>query len=409
MKTLLFAPAACNLAEVTRMINMAKACKDHFDILFLSYGGDFEKEIEKEGFAVRKLSPQLTPERIEHIYKVDKGESLDDFFTVDELTARVESEMALYKEVKPVAVITGFCLSVPISTRSAGVPLVWVIQSTWTKQYYKSGMATCPDMFDFPILRFIPDHIMNMMSETLMNLIVKSYVGPFNKVAKKFGLKPFDSMRDLWEGDYMLLAEPPGFCGLKDFPPNYHFIGPLIGKLDMEIPEEILNMPTDKPIVYFAMGSSGTAEIVAKILEGFEGQPFRVISPVKALVEKLDVNVPSNVIATGWLPAHKVNPMADISMIHGGVGTVMTACLAGVPVVGVGMQPEQEANLECLVRKGFAIRIKKMRVTSEKINEAINKLLNDEEAKRKAKEFRKETEEWADPEKITEFFVRTFK
>ena len=115
--------------------------------------------------------------------------------------------------------------------------------------------------------------------------------------------------------------------------------------------------------------------IKSKILEGFEGQPFRVISPVKALVEKLNVKVPSNVIATGWLPAHKVNPMADITVIHGGIGTVMTACLAGLPVVGVGMQPEQEANLECLVRKGFAIRIKKRRLSSEKINEDIKKLL----------------------------------
>jgi len=45
--------------------------------------------------------------------------------------------------------------------------------------------------------------------------------------------------------------------------------------------------------------------------------------------------------------------MADLSVIHGGIGTVMTACLSGTPVVGVGMQPEQEVNLECLVRKGI--------------------------------------------------------
>ncbi|MCD4784920.1 MAG: hypothetical protein K8T10_13980 [Candidatus Eremiobacteraeota bacterium] len=411
MKTLLFAPLACNLAEVTRAIDMAKACKDNFNILFQSYGGDFEKEIIKEGFEVRKLSPQMTPERVEKFWKVDKGESfsLDDFFTVDELTTRVESELALYEEVKPAAVVTGFCLSVPISTRVAGVPLVWVIQSTWIKQYYESGMATCPDVMDFSILRFIPDHIMDKLSEPIMEFIYWAYIGTFNKTAKKFGVKPYETMFDLWDCEHVLLAEPPGFSGLKDLPSNYHYIGPLVGKLDMEVPEEILNMPKDMPIVYFAMGSSGTHKIVAKILEGFEGQPFRVISPVKALVEKLNVNVPSNVIATGWLPAHKVNPMADISVIHGGIGTVMTACLAGLPVVGVGMQPEQEANLECLVRKGFAIRIKKKRLSSEKINEDIKKLLKDEDAKRKAKEFQKEIEKWDDPNKITEFFVRTFK
>ena len=408
MKTLLFAPAVCNLAEVTRAIDMAKACKDDFNILFLSYGGDFEKEIIKEGFEVRKLSPQMTPERIDKFYKVDKGESFDDFFTVDELTQRVESEMALYEEVKPVAVITGFCLSVPISTKAAGVPLVWVIQSTWTKEYYDSGWATCPDALDFPLLRFIPDRIMNKISEPFMEFVYWAFIGPFNKTAKKFGVKPFKSMFDLWDSEYVLLAEPPGFSGLKDLPSEYHYIGPLIGKLDMDIPDEILNMPKDLPIVYFAMGSSGTGEIIAKIVEGFEGQPFRVIAPVKAHVEKLGVKAPSNVLLTDWLPAHKVNPLADITVIHGGIGTVMTACLAGLPVVGVGMQPEQEANLECLVRRGFAIRIKKMRVTPEKINEAINKLLKDDEAKRKAKECKTEIEEWDDPDRIREFFVSTF-
>ncbi len=71
------------------------------------------------------------------------------------------------------------------------------------------------------------------------------------------------------------------------------------------------------------------------------------------------MKVPPNVIVTDCLPAHQVNPMADLSLIHGGIGTVMTAALAGIPVVGVGMQPEQVANLTCLVRKGFAIRVSK--------------------------------------------------
>lgn len=60
-----------------------------------------------------------------------------------------------------------------------------------------------------------------------------------------------------------------------------------------------------------------------------------------------------------WLPADEVNRLADLSLIHGGVGTVMTAAYAGKPVVGVGMQPEQSANLACLVRKGFAVRVPK--------------------------------------------------
>jgi UDP:flavonoid glycosyltransferase YjiC (YdhE family) len=86
----------------------------------------------------------------------------------------------------------------------------------------------------------------------------------------------------------------------------------------------------------------------------------------------------------------------------------MTACLAGTPIVGVSMQPEQEANVDCLVRKGFAIRIRKNRLTPEGLAEAIDRLLADQEARRQAKEFQKVVQAWDDPSHILRFFEETF-
>ena len=74
MKKLLFAPAIYNLAETTRCIEVAKACREKFEIHFISYGGKYEELLKEEGFALHKLSPQLSEEKIEHIYKVDRGE-----------------------------------------------------------------------------------------------------------------------------------------------------------------------------------------------------------------------------------------------------------------------------------------------------------------------------------------------
>jgi UDP:flavonoid glycosyltransferase YjiC (YdhE family) len=89
--------------------------------------------------------------------------------------------------------------------------------------------------------------------------------------------------------------------------------------------------------------------------------------------------------------------MADLAVIHGGVGTVMTAALAGKPVVGVGMQMEQVANLACLERLGFAIRVQKSRDPSKRVQEAIAKLLNDESAKSKAANFSEVVARWDGP------------
>ncbi len=42
-----------------------------------------------------------------------------------------------------------------------------------------------------------------------------------------------------------------------------------MAKIDTKVPKAIIEMPRDKPIVYFAMGSSGKSKLVAEILEGF--------------------------------------------------------------------------------------------------------------------------------------------
>jgi len=86
----------------------------------------------------------------------------------------------------------------------------------------------------------------------------------------------------------------------------------------------------------------------------------------------------------------------------------MTACLAGTPVVGVSMMPEQEANIDCLVRKGFAIRIRKNRLTPQKLCQAIDSLLTDQDARGKALAFQQVIRAWDNPDIVREFFKSNF-
>lgn len=408
MKTLVFAPETYNLAETSRMIEIARACQSRFQIVFMAYGGMFEELIRNEGFVLREMAPRLTSEKIDHFYKVYKAEKIDPLFTVDELMERVNNEITLFNEVDPAALVTGYCLSTSISTRAVGIPLVSTIQSTWTPAYYEANLGTWPDMVDCSLMRWLPNQPLDRVYSKVSLPVGSFFLGAnFNKVARKYGVRRLKSI-ELWEGDYALLAEPPEFSGLMDLPPHYRYIGPLIARLEREIPPEVLAIPRDQPIIYFAMGSSGNPEIIASIIEGFRSKPYRVIAPVRPLVQKMRIRVPPNVIVTDWLPAHKVNPMADVSVTHGGIGTIMTACLAGTPIVGVGMQPEQEANLECLVRKGFAIRIRKKRVTPGRILDAIDHLLTDREAHRRARAFQRVVAQWDGPSNAARFFAETF-
>jgi UDP:flavonoid glycosyltransferase YjiC (YdhE family) len=221
-------------------------------------------------------------------------------------------------------------------------------------------------------------------------------------------LEPYHCFDEvLWRSSHQLVAEPPGFSNLQ-FPSTAHFIGPLIARLNVPLPDEILNLPRDLPIVYFAMGSSGWPEIVARIIAGFAGKLYRVIAPVKYQLDKQPVQIPDNVLVTDWLLALEVNRLADIAVTHGGHGTVMNACLSGKPVVSVAISPEQFLNLECLVAKGFAIRIPRCSLTPDRLCDSIEKLLADKTAQDKAREYQKVIEEWDNPQHIRSFFCETF-
>ncbi len=321
---------------------------------------------------------------------------------------RVGNEITFFNEIEPSCVLTGWCQSVMISARAARVPFVNVLHSTSIKEYYEAGLQTWPDRSYFPFFRwfFSEDHLNRWVSNLVLKL--KLPAKPFNILAKQYGLREFNNFIEVLEGDYTLLADIPEWVGFSKIRPNCHYIGPLPLRLNREIPREIIEMPKGKPSVYFAMGSSGKPSLIADIIEGFRGKPYSVIAPVESHIKDMNLEIPSNVIVTGFLPAHKVNPMADISVIHGGQNTVMNACLSGTPIVGVGMHPEQQANLDACVRKGFAIRLSKKRITASAVLNAIDKLLHDVEAKEEVTKFQHELMKWNGPKNAAKFLYETF-
>lgn len=409
MKTILFTPVTFNLSETSMAIEIAKAISGDFHCHFASYGGDFETLIEKEGFPLTKLEPRFTPQTIERIYALDQGRRIGSLHSVEVVRKMVRGELALYRLLQPTAVVTGMNPTPCISCPSAQIPLVWYIQSGKVlNASTRAGGLKNMDLLDVAPIRWLPDNLKVKLSEWLMRIAFAAVARSYNQVAVDYGQEPFRSFDEvLWRSHYQLVAEPPGFSNLQ-FPPTAHFVGPLIARLNVPLPDEVLNLPKDLPLIYFAMGSSGRPEIVARIIAGFAGKPYRVIAPVKYHLDKHATQIPENVLVTGWLPALEVNRLADIAVTHGGHGTVMNACLAGKPVVGVAMSPEQCLNLECLVAKGFAIRIPKGRLSAEGLCAAIDRLLADPVAQAKGRQYRQVIEEWDDPQHIRRFFREKF-
>lgn len=308
-KVLLFAPCAFNLAETSRMVEIAKGVRHHpkasqvFDVHFISDGGEFEQLIERHGFPLTRLEPRLTPEKIEHIAKVDRGEKFAPAFTDREMIERVENEIVCLKTLTPVAVVTGSYVTIPVTCRVLQIPLVWVVQSTWLPDFFCHGAGMTDHIRPTPIKALLDWFILRFINFWIRY----GFLNPVNRTAKHFGVAGYESIFEFWTGDITLVAEPPEFTGVR-LPFNHYFIGPLIPHEEFPMPQGFTNVPKDKPLIYFAMGSSGTPRIVAKIVESFEGKPYHVIAPVEFHLAKVHgVRVPTNVTVTDWVRPSKLH------------------------------------------------------------------------------------------------------
>jgi len=385
MRTIVFAPETINIAETTRMVEIAKLCRQIYRCVFVGYSEEYAGIITDNGFEYLPLEPQLTREKTEHLWKVDRMESFKDPFTFQELDERVKSEIRILNETKASAVIMGFTLSFTISARVAGVPLICVMPFPLTEPFLKNNLAPVPDEIFRGIVKLIPDKWLR----TLINkwfLSTTLWIKPFKRLSIQYNIKPLNRLVDIFQGDFNLITDIPELTGIKELPANWYYIGFIYAHLDEPIPEIISLIPKDKPLIYFAMGSSANRKILKQVIEAFSEINGYVICPMKKHLEQMKVIVPTNVYITDWLPAHLVNPMAKISVIHGGQGTVQTAVVSATPFIGIGLQPEQIANIEMMVNQGCARRIRKYEVSKKLLKAEIENLLNDQKAFSKAAE-----------------------
>lgn len=301
------------------MIEIAKECRTRYNCIFFGYADTFSHLIVQEGFEFRRMEPWLSERDIARLWKIDRMERPGNPFSVKQLRERVSGELLLYEELNPVAVVMGFTLSATISCRAAGIPLVCVMPFSYTAPFFKAKLAVFPESLDLPLLRRIPDRIQRRFM-SYWGLHTRLWAGPFRRVAREYGILGLDRTMDLFQGDHNLVATVPELTGVRELPPGWRYVGPIYAKLPGELPEEIKSLPRDLPLIYFAMGSSARQDLLVKILNCFEGMPYRIVSPMKFHLEKLGLKLPENVQLYDWLPAHKVNPLADLAIIHGGGG-----------------------------------------------------------------------------------------
>lgn len=375
MSRILFSPESFNMGETTRCIEIARAARERgHTVLFHVYSPKYLGLLESAGLPVHLREPIMSDAEAEQIMALDQGRGVRHPFTTDMVRRRVAAELAAIRDFNADAVVIGSNLTMLLSARIAGVPIFYARPYAYSSTYFSKkpvgGELAAPGW-----LRAVAR--------------VFSYKpASFTRVAREYGLRLPHRTVDMLSADVNLICSL--FTQLRGdslVEPDVG-VGPIYYRAPGELPQ-IVRVPRKRPLIYVGMGSSGSADILAQVLQQLSAAPVDVL--VGGGVQLSDTSMLGSNIhfagtVPGTIPAHLLAGHIDASITHGGEGTVQTACLAGVPFAGIAMQAEQSWNIEECVRYGNALRFTKNDVRRGNVRDILDRLLSDEGMRAKARQ-----------------------
>lgn len=393
MSTVLFAPETFNLAETTRAIEVARRLRDRHECVFAGYSERYAGLIEEAGFEYHPLTPELTDEQADQVIRFDQGRSLSHPFTEEMVRARVEREMELNTLLRPAATVIGSTLSQLVSARASRIPLVYVKPFAYSWPHLRQARSIPVLDGGGRVAEAVNAGAAALLREAARYTSYKP--AGFQKVARAYGVELPRRTVEALDGDVNLVASISGYLHRYLLPPNYHWVGPVYARLDLEVPPGVFQLVDTakrehRPVIYCAMGSSANRDLVLRVLGELSRLPVTVVAPVsRYLVAGDRERLGPHVHVFDLLPAHKLGDLIDASVIHGGEGTVQTAVASGKPFVGIGLQLEQRWNVDDCVRFGNAVGLSPVKAGGERLRWAFETVLRDPYTRSRAQELQR--------------------
>lgn len=392
MATVLLAPVTCNLAETTRATEVARALAPRHRVVVMGYESTYARHITDAGLDYRPLEPAWTLRQQRQAIAFDQGRTIRHPFSRSLVDARIDAERSLIGEVGADAVVMLTNLTSLISARAARVPLLYPVPFALTR----------PHVAQTPSLGLVRGRTPwahgadRAVSAAMRWTYNRAPLAPraFARAARAHGVRPLRTIASLLEADWNLLTVlEPELAGY-DLPPGYVRVGPIFAHLPGQVPAVIRQLAaTDAKLVYLALGSSGNRKLALGAARALGEVDAHVVAPIRHFLTPADeAGLPPNVTVTPLLPAHLLGGLVDAAVLHGGQGSVQTACASGVPFVGMGLQPEQAWNVAVCERAGNAIALRPADVGTPLFTAAVRRVLYDERIRAAADRVRRDYE-----------------
>jgi UDP:flavonoid glycosyltransferase YjiC (YdhE family) len=142
--------------------------------------------------------------------------------------------------------------------------------------------------------------------------------------------------------------------------------------------ELVRHISGDQRSILVTMGSSGDKNLFLRVLKILDALPYSVIAVVGNIVAEDELpSLSEKIVVRQFVPSiDLIHRMVDLSIIHGGQGTVYAAAYAGKPVIGFPMQFEQHLNLEKLVGHGMGLMLSRWHFSDQDLQKAIQTIFS---------------------------------
>ena len=363
-KKILFVAEAVTLAHVGRPLALAQTlAPQHYDVHFACAPG-YEAFFQGSRLSSWTIS-SISSARF--LAALAAGKPVYDSATLQQY---VRDDLRLLQAVRPDVVVGDFRLSLSVSARVAQVPYVGLINAYWSP--YVPQRYTVPAI---ALARVLPIAVADRLFRLVRPLAFALHSRPLNRVRRGYRLPSLGyDLRSVYaDADYVLYPDIPEMFPAVDLPQHHSYLGPVTWSPPTALPGWWDILPTDKPLIYVTLGSSGQGALLPQILQVLAGLPVRVIA---ATAGQADPGTPpDNAHVADYLPGEEAARRAQLVICNGGSPTSQQALAAGVPVLGIAGNLDQYLNMRAVAALGAGALLRSDRLDEDTLRRTVLDLL----------------------------------
>lgn len=388
-KYILVGSALFNWSETQRMIEISDELNRRgYKIVFIGEG-KYDYLLGTKDYVREYIdydSTWYTPKRISMMLGMDQYGS--NFATFDEVEKIITAEINVIKKYNPVAILTGYRMTLTISAKICQIPIVWSLSATLSKPYLEIVAEKAKQINKIKrdtkqsyesIRALFEDKI---ACERLLGECKTSDV--WNEFLVENSRSPLSCDLDIYTGDLNLMSDAKELFPELTETVNYKFIGPILNNQHIKMPEivnRVISQNNNRKKVLISIGSGGKKELFLKILRSTLDIDCDFFVSVVGILNDDDIkDYPSNYYFCDKFPLIEIAQLCDVAIIQGGQGTLYATIAGQCPFVSLPATFEQRQNIENLLKHykcGELIRM--FSVTEPSIKNALKLLLDSAE------------------------------